>query len=172
MTDSGDRNPSVEISLPDEAATKSLAGWLAGKCRVGDILALEGDLGAGKTTFARAFIHALGGGEEEVPSPTFTLLQIYELPRATVYHFDLFRLENPEEAVELGMEDAFAEGISLIEWPDRLGGRPGGALPGDRLEVRLEFGPEETSRTAWLVGHGGWATRLKELRGLKDMTLE
>ena len=99
------------------------------------MIALKGELGAGKTSFARAFIRARGGDDDEVPSPTFTLVQIYELPGATIWHFDLYRLRDPEEAWELGIEDAFRDGISLIEWPERLGA----LLPARRLEIALEL---------------------------------
>ena len=105
----------------------------------GDVVALAGDLGAGKTTFARALIAAFaaeaGAVPPEVPSPTFTLVQTYEFPRATLWHFDLYRIERPEDALELGIEEALAGGIALIEWPERLGS----LLPARRIEVRLAF---------------------------------
>jgi tRNA threonylcarbamoyladenosine biosynthesis protein TsaE len=144
--------------LEDEAATAALAGRVAQLARASDVLALAGDLGTGKTVFARAFIRALEG-DEEVPSPTFTLVQAYDAPAFTVYHFDLYRLESPDEAYELGIEDAFAEGVSLIEWPDRLGS----LLPKERLDVALFQGAAETWRRAVLTGYGSWSVRLKEL---------
>src|ERR1700724_308472 len=98
------------VDLPDEGATAAFAARISGLAAPGDIIALKGDLGAGKTTFARAFIRSRGG-EEEVPSPTFTLVQIYELAEAAVWHLDLYRLKSAEEAWELGIEDAFSEGI-------------------------------------------------------------
>lgn len=143
-----------EIDLPDEAATAALAARIAGRARPGDVIALKGDLGAGKTTFARAFIHALGGGEE-VPSPTFTLVQIYELNTATVWHFDLYRLQAPEDAWELGIEEA-ASGIALIEWPERLGP----LLPERRLDITLAFGESAGARRAVLRPGADWADRL------------
>jgi tRNA threonylcarbamoyladenosine biosynthesis protein TsaE len=146
-------HPAVERVLADEAATARLAAEVAARARPGDVIALAGPLGAGKTAFARAFIHALGG-EEEVPSPTFTLVQTYPLGSATVWHFDLFRLEAAAEVWELGIEEAFADGISLIEWPERLAG----LLPDDRLEVILSIA--EPGRRARLVGRGSWAGRL------------
>lgn len=149
-----------ELELPDLAATAALARRIAAVARAGDVIGLCGDLGAGKTTLARFFIAALGG-EEEVPSPTFNLVQIYALATATVWHFDLYRVERPEEAIELGIEDAFAEGISLIEWPERLGG----LLPADRLDVRLAMGERAQARRARLEARGSWRERLDKVAG-------
>ncbi len=103
---------SLDIALPDLAATERLAAALAARAGAGDVVALWGGLGAGKTTFARAFIHARPGGSAvaEVPSPTFTLVQVYELGDVPVWHFDLYRLSNAEDAWELGIEEAFADG--------------------------------------------------------------
>lgn len=144
------------IQLDDEAATRALAGKLAPLARPGDVLALHGDLGTGKTVFARAFIEAREHHAEEVPSPTFTLVQTYETPDAVLYHFDLYRLEDPEEAYELDIEEAFAEGISLIEWPERLGY----LLPPTSLTVNLEHAGDD-ARRATLSGGGDWTTRLE-----------
>jgi tRNA threonylcarbamoyladenosine biosynthesis protein TsaE len=146
------------LALPDLAATGRLAAALARRLRAGDIVALEGPLGVGKTAFARALIRALGG-EEEVPSPTFTLVQSYELASFTLYHFDLYRLDKPSDAYELGIEEAFADGVSLVEWPERLGA----LLPRARLDIVLAFGDGSESRRATLVGHGSWAPRVEEL---------
>jgi tRNA threonylcarbamoyladenosine biosynthesis protein TsaE len=107
----------VILDLPDEAATESLARRLAGVARPGDVIALWGGLGAGKTAFARAFVRAAGDPAEEVPSPTFTLVQTYALAAGPCWHFDLYRLQAPDEVWELGIEEAFAGGIVLIEWP-------------------------------------------------------
>lgn len=148
----------LHLELPDEAATEALAASLASAARPGDVLALEGDLGAGKTVFARAFIRALGDGLEEVPSPTFTLVQTYEFAGGTLYHFDLFRLTDPEEAYELAIEEAFADGISLIEWPGRLGP----LLPPGRLEIALDAGAAPTARRVTLTGVADWGRRLRE----------
>ena len=147
---------SLELDLPDEAATGALAAALARLAGAADIFALSGELGTGKTTFARAFIRARGGGEE-VPSPTFTLAQVYEVSGGAVYHFDLFRLAYPADALELGIEDAFAEGISLIEWPERLGP----FLPAERLDVALAYGVAASARRARLTGRGAWKSRLE-----------
>ncbi len=145
--------------LADEAATQAFAAALAPLTGPGDIIALFGDLGTGKTAFARAFVRALCDAEEEVPSPTFTLVQLYDGPAATIWHFDLYRLERPEDALELDIEEAFAEGISLIEWPDRLAGW----LPAERLDITLSRGASATARRLSLTGHGGWAARIEEL---------
>jgi len=146
------------VELPDEAATAALAARISALAAAGDIIALKGDLGAGKTTFARGFIRARGG-LEEVPSPTFTLVQIYELGAAAVWHFDLYRVTSPEEAWELGIEDAFAEGISLIEWPERLGP----LLPPRRLEIEFLFGDQPEARRAVLGAGEGWRPRLEKI---------
>ena len=156
--------------LPDLEATGALARRIAAALRPGDVIALWGDLGSGKTAFARALIGALAaparvaeGDTEEVPSPTFTLVQTYQRLPAEVWHFDLYRLERADEVYELGIEDALAEGISLIEWPDRLGP----VLPSERLDVLLSFGAAAGARRAELRGRGDWAARLKRI-DLKD----
>jgi|APTNR8051073442_1049403.scaffolds.fasta_scaffold07778_3 tRNA threonylcarbamoyladenosine biosynthesis protein TsaE len=148
----------TRIELADEDATGRLAGRLAALARVGDVLALSGDLGTGKTAFARAFLRARYGRELEVPSPTFTLVQVYGAEGAgvPVYHFDLFRIDHPDDAFELGIEDAFNGGVSLIEWPDRLGRW----LPDVRLDLHLAFGDGPSARRATLSGGGDWPKRL------------
>jgi tRNA threonylcarbamoyladenosine biosynthesis protein TsaE len=145
--------------LADEAATVELARRIAGVARAGDVIALAGDLGVGKTRFARAFIDSMTGDGEEVPSPTFTLVQTYESPAGTIWHFDLYRLSRPAEAYELGIEDAFAEGIAVIEWPERLQE----LLPSQRLDIALSFAGDANARAAQVVGHGNWAPRVEEL---------
>lgn len=121
MTSASPHTPLI-LMLPDEAATARLGAILADVLEPGAVVALAGDLGSGKSALARAAIRAATGDpDEEVPSPTFTLVQTYEARNGLWFHFDLYRLENPEDALEVGVEDAFAEGISLIEWPDRLG---------------------------------------------------
>jgi tRNA threonylcarbamoyladenosine biosynthesis protein TsaE len=146
----------IVVDLPDEAATAALASRVAALVVPGDIIALKGDLGAGKTSFARAFIRASGNGHEEVPSPTFTLVQIYQTDAVAIWHFDLYRLEAAEEAWELGIEEAFASGVSLIEWPERLAS----LLPERRLEITLDFGDRPHTRRAFLVSDAGWRARL------------
>jgi tRNA threonylcarbamoyladenosine biosynthesis protein TsaE len=147
------------VDLP---AMRKLAGDLARLLRPGDVICLRGDLGAGKTEFARALLHALGVGGE-VPSPTFNLVLVYDTDAGAIWHFDLYRLEAPEEAYELGIEDAFADAVSLIEWPDRVED----LLPPDRLEVTITADPAggENSRRITLSGRGDWARRL---HGLAD----
>lgn len=149
------------VALPDERATRDLAARLAAQARQGDVIALKGPLGSGKTSFARAFIAARSGAPQEVPSPTFTLVQVYPAAAGPpIWHFDLFRLAAPEEAWELGIEDAFADGISLIEWPERLGP----LLPAERLEVALAFAATVEARTATIAPSPAWAPRVAELR--------
>ena len=126
------------LTLDGEEATAELAAEIASLAEDGDVIALSGELGTGKTTFARAFLREWGV-QEEIPSPTFTLVQTYELEAGTIWHFDLYRLEKPDDALELDIEDAFTEGISLIEWPERLGAY----LPWERLDLRFVIGERE-----------------------------
>lgn len=106
------------MTLKDEAATEALAARIAKRLAPGDIVALSGDLGAGKTTLARGVLRALGV-KERVPSPTFTLVQSYETPSVTVHHFDLYRVEKASDLMELGFDDALSGGAALVEWPER-----------------------------------------------------
>lgn len=144
--------------MANEKETEALAAKLAELVKPGDFIALAGDLGAGKTVFARAFIRALGRKDEEVPSPTFTIIQTYELGDIRVHHVDLYRLKTPEEALELGLEEARSDGVILMEWPERLGQY----LPGERLEVAMEFGAKETQRRVTLSGGADWPQRLRK----------
>jgi len=157
---------SLTLTLADEAATGRLAAALAPLLRPGDVVALTGDLGAGKTVLARALIRTLTGDpDEEVPSPTFTLVQSYDSAAGTVWHFDLYRLSGADEMVELGWDESAAEGIALVEWPDRLGA----LLPAERLDIALEAAADE-ARRATLTGHGAWAGRLAALETLDPET--
>ncbi|ARJ64941.1 tRNA (N6-adenosine(37)-N6)-threonylcarbamoyltransferase complex ATPase TsaE [Magnetospirillum sp. ME-1] len=146
----------ISFDLPTEADTMALGRRLAALVRPGDVIALSGTLGTGKSTLARALIRALTDDDEEVPSPTFTLVQQYETEAGLVWHFDLYRLDKPDDALELDIEEAFAEGISLIEWPDRLGPH----LPRKRLDVSLQQGEAGLGRHATLTAFGPWAERL------------
>ncbi len=151
---------SRRIALADEQATAALARRLAVLARPGDVVALSGGLGAGKTSFARAFLRARAGDPAlEVPSPTFTLVQTYDLPGGVVWHLDLYRLKRPEEAWELGIEEAFASAIVLIEWPENLGA----LLPEEHLALRLEAGAAEGARVAVLEASPAWRARLAEI---------
>lgn len=151
------------VEIADLAALDAFAARLAGPARAGDAFTLSGELGAGKTTFSRAFIGALAKRENvpppsDVPSPTFTLMQSYDIGSLQVFHFDLYRLKNPEETLELGIEDTAYEGIALIEWPERLGPY----MPRDCLDINFTI-VGEGSRRATLQAHGAMAQRYKEL---------
>jgi tRNA threonylcarbamoyladenosine biosynthesis protein TsaE len=145
----------IVVDLPDETATVALAARIAAVAAPGDIIALKGDLGSGKTAFARAFIRACGN-QDEVPSPTFTLVQVYDAGPTAIWHFDLYRIHAPEDAWELGIEDAFIAGISLIEWPERLGP----LLPQRRLELSFAFGHEPGARRIAIDPGKEWQARL------------
>lgn len=111
----------LSIPLPSEHDTTRIATKFAGLIQPGDVLLLDGEIGAGKSAFARALIRAFAGAEIEVPSPTFTLVQTYTFDALTIWHCDLYRLSHSDEALELGLDEAFETDVSLIEWPDRLG---------------------------------------------------
>ena len=148
---------SRRIALADEAATAALARRFATAARPGDVIALAGGLGVGKTSFARAFLRARSGDASlDVPSPTFTLVQTYELPGGAVWHLDLYRLKRPEEVWELGVEEAFGDAILLIEWPENMGD----ILPAEHLEIRLALGEGAQARVATLSGSSDWRARL------------
>ena len=139
--------PTFSFSLPDEAATERLGAALAQRLRPRDVVALQGGLGVGKTTLARAILRAASDNPDLiVPSPTFTLVEVYDTRRGTFWHFDLYRLENPEQVFELGWEEARADGIALVEWAERLGR----LLPDERLVVTLAI--EGHGRRADLQG--------------------
>lgn len=146
--------------LASEAETAAVAGRLAAVARPGDAIGLRGDLGVGKTAFARAFVRARLGADEDVPSPTFTLVQTYENASSSgpIFHFDLYRITEPEDALELGFEEALAHGVTLIEWPERLGT----LLPTVRLDVMLEPAETPDARILTLSYHPSWRQRLKE----------
>jgi len=152
----------LERFLADEAATARLGEDLAMALRAGDAIALKGDLGAGKSTLARALIRALADDAGlEVPSPTFTLVQSYET-RVPVHHFDLYRLSSPDELDELGLDDALLQGAALIEWPERTGDR----LPATVLTV--ELAEQGAGRIARLSGEGAPFERATRSLAMRD----
>jgi tRNA threonylcarbamoyladenosine biosynthesis protein TsaE len=148
----------LSLDLAAESETLALAARIARLAKPGDVIALRGELGSGKTSFARGFIRAFGRGDEEVPSPTFTLVEVYEFPESAteVWHFDLYRLSKSEDVYELGFEAALGGAILLIEWPERLGP----LLPRERLDVALSAGSSPGSRRVHLGGSRSWARRL------------
>jgi hypothetical protein len=154
--------PLVLASL-DLAALGRYAALLALMLRPGDVVTLSGELGAGKTTLARALIGALRGDDAEVASPSFPLVQTYDTPRMDVAHFDLYRLRGPAELDEIGFLDATSERpggpLVLIEWPDRAGDE----LPSDRLDITITQGPDTGTRGLTISGHGAWRARAERL---------
>lgn len=142
--------------LPDEAATRRLGAALGSAARPGDAFLLAGDLGAGKSTLARAFIAtrlAAEGRAEDIPSPSYTLVNVYETRAGRIWHADLYRLgPDAEEIAELGLAEAFGTDIVLVEWPDRLGA----ALPARYLALRLETLPGEARRLTVQAEGPGW----------------
>ena len=144
---------------------ESFAAFLAGLAQKRDVIALYGDLGAGKTVFARAFIRALTHENEDVPSPTFTLVQTYEADpqkanghSLSIWHFDLYRLKTAQEIYEIGFEEALSSGISLIEWPQRAE-----RLLRDRLEIHIQIPAEKPDkRNLTLTAYGkSWLQRME-----------
>lgn len=160
--------PVWELTLRDEAAMEELARFIADELRPGDLVTLSGGLGSGKTTLARAVLRALAGDPElEAPSPTYTLMQVYETPRANVVHADFYRISGPGELLEMGWDEAIEGAVALVEWPDRAAA----ALAASRLEITLEIIPPEEGggRVAILVGKGGFGERVTRARALKAM---
>lgn len=142
------------FSLHSEADTIALATQVGAALRPGDVLLLQGPVGAGKSFFARALIQSLQDNPEDVPSPTFTLVQTYETKAGEIWHADLYRLSGPDEAAELGLLDAMDTAICLIEWPDRLAGD----APDDATTCHFETGKADTHRT--IAFHGKNARRI------------
>ncbi|MDD3028966.1 MAG: tRNA (adenosine(37)-N6)-threonylcarbamoyltransferase complex ATPase subunit type 1 TsaE [Alphaproteobacteria bacterium] len=148
----------VKIPLPDLKATEALAATIAPILKPKDAIALSGDLGTGKTTFARALLRTLGV-KDDIPSPTFTLVQTYDIGKLSVSHFDLYRLKSSSELDELGLDDARADGIVLVEWPERAEGN----LPKNRLTLNFSIA-NDGSRSCLLEGEDAWLTRLPDLK--------
>ena len=157
---------SCTLSDLTEENVQKCASVLAGLARTGDVIALSGDLGAGKTVFAKAFVRALTNEDEDVPSPTFTLVQIYDGYRdgeaLTVWHFDLYRLKSAQEIYETGFEEALSDGVSLIEWPERAGN----LLPRNRLILHLEApAGRPDKRNITITANGSdWIQRMENLK--------
>jgi tRNA threonylcarbamoyladenosine biosynthesis protein TsaE len=145
------------IPLADETATARLGAAIGRVLEAGEAVCLSGPLGAGKSTLARGLIRALTRPDEDVPSPTFTLVQFYAAPALPLAHFDLYRLTRADEAYEIGLDEALEDGAVLIEWPERLEGR----LPPDRLDIELAIiGPADAeTRLAYLRPYGRWEGR-------------
>jgi N-acetylmuramate 1-kinase len=162
---------SFSVVLPDELATRRLAVDVANALKPGDLVTLSGDLGAGKTTFARSLIRYLADDEAtEVPSPTFTLMQTYDLPRFQVLHADLYRTADAGELAELGFDDLREGAVTLLEWPDRAGNR----LPPDRLDIALTLAPKLKLefRHALVTGHGSFAPRVQRMAAVRGFLAE
>lgn len=147
----------ILIALRNEAATIELATRIAPILSRGDTLLLEGPIGAGKSAFARALIRARLGRMEDVPSPTFTIVQTYEDADGDIWHCDLYRLTHPDEAFELGLDEAFESAICLIEWPDRLGDD----VPQDAL--LLSFSAGDGAHRVQIIPSDAWALRLRDV---------
>jgi len=150
----------LSLVFNDEAATARFGAKLARLLKPGDVVALTGGLGSGKTALARAVVRAFQP-EEDVPSPTFTLVQQYPTPNFAIWHVDLYRLTSAREVQEFGLDEALdAGGALLIEWPERAGNW----LPDDRLDIALSIGASPSERRADIVAHGSWLARLDALR--------
>lgn len=168
MTDDAAGKSVWRVDVADEAGTIALAQDLASLVRVGDTVTLAGDLGAGKTTFARALMRRLLDNPElEAPSPTFTLMQVYEGGDARIVHADFYRIESPSELAGFGWEEAIDDAIVLIEWAERARE----TLPQDRLDVRLSFADadDRDARRVTISGHGAFAARLSSFKALREL---
>lgn len=147
-----------EIHLDNIQETKNLADSIAKKLSPGDVVTFSGNLGAGKTSFIKYMINSLSQNKIEVTSPSFNLLHIYELNDIELWHFDLYRLKDIDEIYELGIEDAFIKGVSLIEWPEIIDK----VLPENRLEIKLSFSDKEEARIVNLIGSSKWSKILEK----------
>ena len=145
--------------LPDEAATARLGALIAPQLKAGDVIYLHGDLGMGKSALARGLIRALTTPEQDVPSPTFTLIQSYDAPAFEILHLDLYRLTDPDEAYELGLDEARSHAVLVIEWPDRLGHLG--------FDDRLDIGLEVPNKTNFPLAAGGRLARLQPHGGFR-----
>lgn len=157
----------LHLATPD--TTARFAEALAPLLAPGDVLLLDGPIGSGKTHFARALIRARlvfdGAPVEDVPSPTFTLVQTYETGVVDIWHADLYRLTHPDEVEELGLAQAFDDAICLVEWPDRLGV----LVPDDALTLTFEPGDEPDAREVTLAAGPRWANKITAARARADV---
>lgn len=156
------------VTLPDHESTERFAQILAEELKAGDLVTLSGGLGAGKTTLARALVRTLAGDPElEVPSPTFTLMQVYDGPRCPIVHADFYRLSGGYELVELGWDEMTENAVALVEWPERAED----ALNPEHLDIRLDFAPggQGRGRIAMLTGTGAFASRLRRMKAYRNL---
>ncbi len=150
--------PILKITLPDPEVTTHYAEGLATQLTAGDVILLHGHVGAGKTHFARSLIQSLLKTPEDVPSPTFTLVQTYDTPKGEIWHADLYRITSPDEIEELGLIDAFENAICLIEWPDRLRA----LIQDTELQITIVSGMGENEREMIVEWHDTkWDDKLK-----------
>jgi len=154
-----DPRPETELRLAAPDDTARLGRWLAACLQPGDTVLLQGPIGSGKSHLARSVIQSWLGQMEDVPSPTYTLVQTYGEGGAEIWHADLYRLSHPDEVIELGLDDAFGRAICLVEWPERLGR----ATPDSAL--RLTFSQDGEGRRVVLTGSAEWAERLSQIGG-------
>ncbi|NKB43460.1 MAG: tRNA (adenosine(37)-N6)-threonylcarbamoyltransferase complex ATPase subunit type 1 TsaE [Alphaproteobacteria bacterium] len=147
------------LLLNSEKETLALGTALARVAEPGDVITLSGPLGAGKTVLARGFIAERIGAETDVASPTFTLAHVYDSVAPPIWHFDFYRIDTPQDVEELGLDDALAGGISVIEWPERATAW----LPNERLDIILANSEKEDARTATLSASPQWASRMETL---------
>ncbi len=157
------RHTTLTFTSSSEQQTASLAATIAGQCAAGDCIALKGDLGTGKTVFARGFIRALGDAREDIVSPTFTLAQTYPTRAGwPVWHFDLYRLKHARELTDIGLQEALESGVSLIEWPELAQEM----LPPQALTVEMAYDKTGSGRQVTLSGDAAvWQQKLQSLTG-------
>ncbi len=147
------------LCFDSESQTVAFGKQLADLAEVGDVIALSGSLGSGKTVLARGLIQAHTGESIDVTSPTFTLVHVYDDALPTIWHMDLYRLEDQSEIEELGLDEALATGITIVEWPEKAGQ----SLPHDRLDIKLSGAGNTNKRTAVITAGPSWTSRLKEV---------
>lgn len=143
--------------LHTEADTLAFGRYVAAQTRAGETIALSGPLGSGKTVFARGFIRQRIGYDIDVSSPTFNIVQVYDQTTPAIWHFDFFRLEHPDECAELGLDEALAKGLTIIEWPDKAAGW----LPKERLDIFLTGNEKTSLNSATLRPSRNWQARIE-----------